>query len=410
MAGIADWRLQAGWQGSVAGKLHFSLTDPFFGSTDVFASQWTEFFTGAYDDLTDDVADGSTVAWSRGSDQLVQAQIQAGTLTCQLLNAATPYLYDPNDSRSPLYGYEDVMRPLRLIASLDGFVTTLGAHYGFISEVDYDPDTFTCAITSEDVISTWLNRVRPVIPLTLGISSSAAIQLVLNAIGFSDPSYMVLDPVPALTSFNFFSDGTQTALALLGAILDAERGTFWVDGNGVFHFEGRYARDAKTVASYDFESALVGLRSRRSLALIGNRALVTAGSGLQQIVSDATSTQRYGPCDIASISSNYLPDDLHARDLAALVVARAKDAHAPEIAMVDNDTDATMTAQLGVDANQRITVNGDDCFVERVDQALAAGGQKLVTTLTTTKAPTVSTILFSPSLPAFTNDGSRAFG
>ena len=407
---VADWKLQVGWEGLIAGKLHFSLTDPFFGSADVFESQWTEFFTGDHDDVTDDVAEGSTVAWSRGSDALVQAQIESGQMTFQLLNAATPYLYDPNDSRSPLYGSADVMRPVRLIASLDGWATTLGAHYGFISEIDYDPDTFTASVTCQDITATWMNRTRPIVALQTGITSSAAIRLVLQALGFSDPSYMELEPAPAITSMNFSADGTQYAIALLGAILDAERGTCWVDGNGVFHFEGRYARDAKGTPSYDFETSLVGLTSKRALDLIGNRALVTAGSGIQQIALDNASKQRYGEADIASVSSNYIPDDIHARDLAALLVARAKDAHPPQVATIDNDTDATIAAQLGVDVNQRVTVNGADCFVERVDQALAAGGQKLVTTLTTTEAPTVGTLLFSSTLPAFTTDGSRAFG
>jgi hypothetical protein len=411
-SGIADWKLQGGWQGAIAGKLHFSLTDPFFGSTDVFASQWTEFFTGAYNDLTDDVAEGSTISWSRGSDALVQAQIEGGQMSFQLLNAATPNLYDPNDPTSPLYGYEDVMRPVRLIGSLDGWATTIGCHYGFVSEVDYDPDTFTCSITSQDITATWLDRLHPIIAAQPGISSSDAVALVLQAIGFNDAAYVIVDPSPAITSMNFAgADGTQTALELLAAILDAERGTFWVDGNGAFHFEGRYARDTKLTPSYDFETGLVGLRSRRSLDLIGNRALVTpSGSTTPQIATDAASIQKYGEGDIASISSDYIPDATHALDLANLLVARAKDAHPPQVATIDNDDDTTIAAQLGVDVSQRVTVNGVDCFVERIDQALDAGGQKLVTTLTTTDTPATQTLLFSNTLPAFTTDSSRGFG
>jgi len=407
--GIADWKLQGGWQGAIAGKLHFSLTDPFFGSTDVFASQWTEFFTGAYNDLTDDVAEGSTVGWSRGSDALMNAQIEAGQMSFQLLNAATPNLYDPNDPTSPLYGYQDVMRPVRLVSSLDSWATTIGCHYGFVSEVDYDPDTFTCSITSQDITATWLDRIRPVItPQT--VSSSGAVQLVLQAIGFNDAAYVIVDPVPAITRMNFnAADGSQTALQLLAGILDAERSTFWVDGNGAFHFEGRYARDTKLTPSYDFETGLVGLRSRRSMDLIGNRALVTAG-GLPQIATDAASIQKYGTSDIASITSGYIPDDARAMDLAQLLVARAKDAHPPQVATVDNADATTIAGQLGVDVSQRVTVNGKDCFVNRIDQALHAGGQKLDTTLTTTDVPATQTLLFSTTLPAFVTDSSRGFG
>jgi len=409
-SGIADWKLQGGWQGAIAGKLHFSLTDPFFDSTDVFASQWTEFFTGAYNDLTDDVAEGSTVNWSRGSDALVQAQIESGQMSFQLLNAATPNLYDPNDPASPLYGFEDVMRPVRLIASLDDWATSIGCHYGFVSEVDYDPDTYTCTITSQDITATWLNRFHPIIALQTGISSSDAVALVLQAIGFNDPTYVIVDPVPAITSMNFSADGTQTVLELLAGILDAERGTFWVDGNGAFHFEGRYARDAKYFASYAFLNGLVGLRSRRSIDLIGNRALVTpAGSSTPQIASDTPSIQKYGESDIATISSNYIPDAVRALDLAELLVARAKDAHPPQVVTVDNNDDTTIAAQLAVDVSDRVTFNNldQDCFVERIDHALSAGGQKLVTTFTTTDVPASQTLLFSDVLPAF---DSRVFG
>lgn len=359
---VADWRLQIGWSGGITGKLHFSTSAAFFGSSDVFASQWTEYFSGIYDDVTDDVAEGSQVTWSRGSDAQVDAQVQAGESSCHLLNALTPYLYDPNDPRSPLAngtvspGFQP-MRPIRLIYSLDGGTTWLGAFYHFIVEADYDPSTYTCSITAQDLFK-WMDRYKPVIPAASGITSSQAIGLILDAIGFKDPACRNLEAVPAVTGITFSADGSQTASSLMQSVMEAEQGLCWVDGNGVFQFDGRYARDLKRSATRSFTVSLVGISSKVSVDLIGNVATVTANStGNTQTAQDTTSEQDFAPGTVADISSDYILDDAHARDLAGLLVQRAKDSHPPMIGTIDNPDLQSITDQLGVDINDRVTLD-----------------------------------------------------
>lgn len=397
---IADFRLRIGWSGGIAHRLHFSDTDPFFSSDDVFATQWTEYFNGVYDDVTDDVAEGSQIIWSRGTDSQAAAA-EAGQSSFALLNAETPALYDPNDPSSPLYPGGSVspgfvpVRPIWLEGSSDGGVTWKGLFYHFIAEADYDPSTYTCTITGGDLIW-WMNRCKnPVIPTQTGISSAAAVMVLLEAIGFTDPAFIQVTSTPAIQSMDFGNpDGSQSAISLLAGILDAEQGHVYVDGNGVFHFEDRYQRDRRQTATASFESAIVGLASKVSADLIRNRVTVTPATGDPQVAEDVDSETTYGIGDFADISTDYIPDDARALQLAQLLLLRYGGNRPPTQPILDNDSNATTAALLGLEVEQRITVDGVDGFVERLDCTLDAGGTHLQVSPLLTEAPDTHALMF----------------
>jgi hypothetical protein len=372
---IADYSIKIAFSALLSNNLHFSNLDKFFGTppSPVFTNNFSAAFTGVFDDVTLDVAEGSTVTVSRGQDAKFSS-IQAGQASFELINIATPSLYDPNDPSSPLVAGVEFpglvpMRPVQIQATpyvLGTGGTPLGLFYGFLRTASFDPETKVCSIECEDLLY-WFGRVNaPVIPVQTGITSTAAVQLLLNAIGWTDPSMVVLEPLPAIQSMTFSSDGSTTALDLLQGILDAEQGYVFVDGNGAFHYEGRYARDNRrtALASFD-ELALIGLSSGLDADQIINQVTVTAeaggggtGTGTAQVANDVPSQQTNGISGSSEISSPYLPSDKAASDLANLLLLRSKNNLPPQQAIVDNATSALLAAMLALNPQDRVNVGG----------------------------------------------------
>ena len=385
---IADYLLQAGFGGGIGGR--FTIGSSLLSGTDILPSAWTEFFNGPDDDLTNDVADGSTIQISRGWDSVL-ASVESGKCSATVLKPSAIAHYDPNDPASPMYSLTPgfvPMRPFRLIASNDVWATSHGLFYGFIRTADYNPDTGECVIQAEDLML-WLSRIEnPVISPVSGISSSQAVGLLLDSFGFTDPGFRSLSATPSVTSMNFSGDGTVTALDLLKGIIDAEQGYAFVDGNGVFHFEDRYARDRRRVASYAFSAELTNINSRASADAIANRVTVTSSvTGHAQIAEDPTSIQNFGVGDATNITSDYLPDDVSAAALAYLIMRRLKDPHPPQTGTIYNETAALLATQLGLELQQRLTIDGVDVFLERLEHVIGAGGVQLATTVLVSQVP-----------------------
>lgn len=379
-----DYRLSIGFGGGIGGR--FTIGTSMVGGTDIIATDWTEFFNGPYDDVTDDVAEHSLVACSRGLDAKL-AGTESGKSNFTLIKAQNISFYDPNEPTSPLNngttspGFVP-MRPVRLVASNDGWVTTQGVFYHFIRTAQYNPETGLCSIQAEDLFF-WMNRVdNPQISPVSGITSSQAVGLLLDSIGFTDPAFRNLSTTPSITNITFSADGTKTVLQLLKEILDAEQGRAFIDRNGVFHFEDRYARERRAVATASFTTELFAVDSRADADTVGNRVTVTGAVGGPQVAQDATSIHNFGVGDIGSVSSAYIPDGPTAAALAALILMRIKDPHPPQQGTIDNDTAATMSAQLALELQDRVTISGTDGYVERIEHTLAPGGVRQTTTLT----------------------------
>lgn len=398
---IADYRVQAGFGGGIGGR--FTIGASLIGGTDVFPSQWTEFFDGPDDDLTDDIAEGSTIDISRGWDSQL-ASLESGKCSATVLKTSQIYWYDPNDPRSPLFSLDPgfvPMRPFRVIDSTDNWATEKGMFYGFIRDASYDPETGFCTIQAEDLLL-WMQRVEnPVIPPASGISSSQAVGMLLDSFGFTDPAFRSLSSTPAITSMNFSADGSTTALDLLTAVLDAEQGFAYVDGAGVFHFEDRYARDRRRVASYSFSTELTDINSRASADAIANRVTVTAtATGNPQVAEDTASIQSYGVGDAASVTSDYLPDDVSAAALAVLIMHRFKDPHPPQQGTIYNENATLLATQLGLELQQRLSVSGTDVYLERVEHKIAAGGVDLSTSILVSQVPDELAFIIDSSIVA----------
>lgn len=378
----SDYKVQIGFGGGLGSR--FTIGVSTIGGVDVFATDWTEYFNGTYDDVSDDIAEGGSITISRGLDSKLAA-LESGKCSFQLFKPSNRAFYDPNDASSPLNngtvtpGFVP-MRPVRVLASNDGWSTTETLFYGFIRTAAYDPDTGVCTIQAEDLLY-WMSRLEnPVIGSSSGLSSSDIAGIILDSFGFTGAAMRSLSTTPALTGLTFSADGTVTTLDLLKAVLDAEQGRMFIDGAGVFHFEDRYARDRRTSSLYTFTSELIGVDSRADADTIGNRVTVTRTGGTPQVAQDLTSEHAYGIGDVGSIDTAYLATDAAALDLANLILMRAKDPHPPQQATIDNQDAATMTSQLAVEYQDRVTISGVDGYVEQLTHVITPGGIALHTT------------------------------
>jgi len=92
----ADYILSIGFGGGIGGR--FTIGRSTIGGTDIIATDWTEFFGGPYDDVTDDVAEHSVVTCSRGLDNKLAA-IESGQSSFTLIRRRTSAFYDRTSRR-----------------------------------------------------------------------------------------------------------------------------------------------------------------------------------------------------------------------------------------------------------------------------------------------------------------------
>lgn len=347
-----------GWQDSPAGI--FVLDGSLLNSTDVLAGLGAEQFTGPYDNVSTDVADGPTIKIGRDSSL---ATFPASSCEFTLHRPGSPDYYNPNAiaGQSPLAaltpGFEP-MRPVRVRATISG--TTTQVWYGYIRNATWDSETQRCRIQAEDLFL-WLSRVRPTYTAAeataAGVTNAAtAIGFILTEAGFTNTSLRDLGqtgkngiPISLATQ----STPDKTALQLIGEILAADRGAFWIQG-GVATYRARtYKYERNSIASVQSEALRIG--SGLDLDRIINRQTVTKTGGTAQQAQDIASQQRYGLADGQTVESPYLASDSDAAQLAAFILDASANPAPPITLTVDNDSTTNLTRQVVWKVLDRIT-------------------------------------------------------
>jgi hypothetical protein len=226
--------------------------------------------------------------------------------------------------------------------------------------------------------------VRGPVPLALradeaigsysGITDGAAIGHLLDAAQWTDPTYRSLATGDTLATFA--PDGSKKVLDRVNDLLITERGVFFIAGSGVATYEDRHTRWAR-LSEATFNDVLVAASSGIDLDNIRNRGSVTDGVTTATWQDDA-SIQAYGPSDATAIDSPYV------LDVAALAGHLAL--HLPVLAplqrvTVESDSAATLTAQLTLELQRRITVRqtmsgqpSTDYFIERIQDTIGPQG------------------------------------
>lgn len=364
----ATFSVQVDWDSTVTNA--FTLGVSTLGGGDVLVGLFSADFTGTYDDLT---AETKSFRISRGRDDNLDP-MRAGECTITLKD--TNGKFNPKNASSVLTGQLLPMRPVRIRATLSG--TTYGLFRGFIRSIDHNADARESTINAVDLYI-WLSRVSPTIA-SATTTTGGAISLILDAVGWTDPAFRDLDTGDSIT---FSADGTATALALIEGLLEAERGVFYIDGDGIAVYENRHAKALRTTSAATFTNVLTQIQPGTDLDRIRNRWTVTREGGGTATSYDADSQATYGWADGPAITTSYLASDGAGTSLANYLVAMRKDPRAP-VRGVDltNQDETVYTQMLTRELQDRITVvesgisgTTGDYHIEQITHEVSDGGK-----------------------------------
>lgn len=158
-----DFTVEIGFTGSLANLLVFDFSFQDVGGTvqtlGVFGSQFSQYFDGPLDDVTQYVDD---LRIRRGRDDLL-TNMQAGTCDFTLCDPSDAGLFNPQNPDSQLVQQVPgliPMRPVRVRATYSG--TTYGLFYGFIQSAEFRMDGTVGKLQVGCVdLFLWLSRVTP---------------------------------------------------------------------------------------------------------------------------------------------------------------------------------------------------------------------------------------------------------
>lgn len=396
----ASFTVEVAWESAVT--LVFKLDVSTLDSGSVLDGVGVGDFTGAYDNVTNDV---EGVRIKRGRDDALKG-MQAGECELTLYRPDQPDFYNPNapSGVSPLGGLSPgfvPMRPVRIRAVYNA--TTYSLFYGFIRSAEWDSDTKRCRLNVVDLFL-WLSRVLPNFTAseaaTSGVDDTAsAIGYILDQAGFTDPTKRDLDPAGGDTIALTDYDGATNALAIVEELLEAERGVFFVEGDGTARYRNRRER-YETDSSATFQTEAIKYGSGLDLDRIVNRQTITRQNSSRAdvyttTVVDGDSVSTYGLSDGPTVASPYIASNTAADDLAEWLVDSLAVPRPPITLQIDNQDADMIVRQLSLDLGNRITAplqfeslvfgeskfGGTDTFggsadyhIEQITHDISAGG------------------------------------
>lgn len=384
---LARYVCEVSWDTYASGFL--TLGTSTLGGADTFGVTTQDpVFSGPFDDLSSMFLEAE---FSRGRSQ-AEATTEAGVGTVVLRDPTA--ILNPENVASPLYGkLEQRRQPIRISAVYDG--VTYPLMYQFVQRIEWTPRSrgggIATLLTAD--LTAWLDESRPVIAATGPTTTGAAIGLVLDAIGWIDPSARQLDTGDSIPDFS--ADGTETATQLITGLLEAERGVFYVNAAGVPVYESRLARTTRPVIASIVDlmtNAVPGVDHQ----IVRNRVRVERSqTGYIGVAENTTSVTKRGPLDHPTITTPYLDSDSLTESLASFILASLVSPRPPmQDVQIDNRIPGLFEHALGRDLldvlNLREAAGGSqgDYQIERVNHRITPGSHKtswLVTRKSTNK-------------------------
>lgn len=381
----ATYTLEVSWEATAQGA--FVIGTSTIGGTDTLAlSPFDVSFTGDHDDLSSRFR-GARFKRGRNDDRTFVLAGEGQAIVRDLDGKL-----NPENPTSPLHGLlEGRYQPARLRGYLpDG--TMFPLFYGFVEKIEWrpyrrDPGAGEAVLTLRDLLL-WLNEARPAIAATGPTTTGAAIGRILDAVGWLDPTARLLDtgdPIP-----DFQADGETTALELIGQLLDAERGVFYIDGAGVAVYEDRLARTIRAPEATivdQMRSAVPAVDHSR----MQNRILVKrTQTGYVAEAIDITSRTLIGNRDLPQIETSYLISDSQADSLASYVLSLLGSPVEPlRDFQIDNRTDELLLQCMARELGDVVTLvaaaaslAGPDYLIEQLEHIISPDrGSHVVTWL-----------------------------
>lgn len=344
------------WGAYNVGLLSFDHS--LFDGTDVFGvSPLDASFGGTYDDVSSKLAQ---IQVSRGRSNNLDV-VLAGTANVDLRDPTG--IFNPDNAASPLYGQlEDRLHPIKLVDTFAG--VTYGLFYGWVRRFHWEPQGRRGITRLECVdLFYWLNRANPVIASTGPTTTGAAIGKILDSIGFTDAGARDLDAGDTIPDFSAnltvtTPTDTGSALALIQGLLEAERGVFFISGNGKATYRSRLSRLAKTSSTTitdKMSNAAPGVDWDQAYTRITVKRTQTAYTAT---AFDSTVVAKVGYNDMPEIDTPYLTSDSQADMLASWILSQNTRPKPPmRDFTIDNREAAQLTQLLARELVDRITVN-----------------------------------------------------
>jgi len=347
---------------------------------------------GPYSDPTWSVVDEvQQVQIQRGRQDAV-ADVQAGELTVTLVD--TNGTYNPKNSSSPLSGR---LKPRRFGRLSYGWPDGLGGFFsiylyrGYIREIQGPQSRQSpySTITFIDVLEE-LSTLKPVIASTGATTTGGAITAILSAVGYPSTLRSVAtgDSVP-----DFSADGSTDALTLIGSLLAAELGEFFIAADGTATYidhSGRQTR-AGTITSTNLLAPGVSLETVVTQATVTRTDQSGNALGAPQTYQDDDAVRDYNVRVPGNdpLSTPYVSTDDQALSLATRMVALWKDPRSPIWTLQLNmrpDDPTTYQQMLSRDLGDRIAVDdpatggGGDYTIEGIQHQVDTAALNHVTT------------------------------
>lgn len=368
----ATWKVEVSWSAKAAGA--FTIGTSTLGGTDGLAGS---FGSTVLDDITEEVKSHS-IRRGRSADF---GPMSAGE--CLLTLNDFDGKYNPANASGPLYGSLVPMREVR-VSARDRWGNEYERFRGYIRRIESNParDKQEAQIEALDAFA-WFARSRPTITATGPTTTGDAIAVILDAIGWTEPSKRALDRGDDIPDFS--ADGSRSALDLVSALLECECGTFFVSAGGVATYLDRHAyyRAPYTSVQSTISNVMLAALPSVDLERIVNRATCKrdADGAIEQTYEDAASILQYGTGQTANVTSPYLQDDAQALNLAGYLVWRGKDPveSIGTVTLVARD-DATLAVMLARDLLDRVqiteTAGGTDLdgYIEGIEEDVSEGG------------------------------------
>jgi hypothetical protein len=191
------------------------------------------------------------------------------------------------------------------------------------------------------------------------------------------------------------ADGSKSALAMIQELLVAERGVFYIAGDGSATYEERDSRAHRTTSSATVTNAAISSDPGFQLDKLINRQTVSRldpatgnATGRPQTASEEVSIGLFGVSSGSEISTQFIDSDAQAFSLASYIVGLRSDFETPVVVELDAGDPTSLTQQLERELQDRVTVNDTvigttgDYIIESVEHEISEGGNRFITRFT----------------------------
>lgn len=222
----------------------------------------------------------------------------------------------------------------------------------------------------------------------MSTTTGARIGAILDAVDWTEPGGRDLDTGDTITVAA--PEGNQNALQQVEALLEAERGVFYIAADGTATYEARAALAQRRVSSATITDGAVQAEPGFEIDRLVNRQTVQrtvpgGTSGTPQVATNEDSLEVYGLNDGGTISTPYLSNDAAAARLATYLVNLKGQLRQPLRVQVSGEA---AYAVLGIELQDRVTVadtesgTTGDYHIQRIEHSVAEFGLSHVITFT----------------------------